>query len=746
MKPLHLLILLCLIMVIVTIGLAIYIRNVVSYGLPSLEQLENPKTNLATRILSSDGVLLDHFFIDRRINMTYDSIPKDFINALTATEDKKFFSHWGVHAGRIINAFAKRFIYGDREGASTITMQLSRNLFLNQDITFERKIREAFISIKIEQTYTKEEILEMYTNTVNYGRGAYGIQVAAQTFFDKLPSELTTAECALLVAMLKAPSNYDPIKHPEKALRRRNLVLKLMYDQGYLTGSQHAEARKEAVNVFLTDKTGKRKRIHLGSQSAPHFVEMIRQDLSRDNSFREYDLYRDGLIIHTTLNSKIQQYVNEAVEEHLKELQASFNKRWNWNRNKKLLDELLLKAVHDNAEYNSADAKEKPKVQARLLKSKNFIDSVKNITSTIQIGLVVIDPANGAILAMVGASPKFMRENPSAKYSLNHARQISRQPGSAYKPMIYAMALNNGYTPESKVECGPFSFKTETGELWEPSGTGNCESGEMTSLTDALRLSINTVSARLVTSITNPTDVVNLSRRMGISTPLQAVPAISLGAGGDVEPLELTSAYGSFVYDGIHIPPYYLNVIEDKNGTVIKQKPRFVNMKKAMEPEIARQMTYMLERVVNAGTASRAIRSVFTDVDAAGKTGTTNDAADAWFVGYTPQLVAGVWLGFDDKRITFDVLGSEGYGGRSAAPIWGKLMAKIYADQSLSYREKTFTYKKTLDSVQEFSLPYPLTKLQKEKIKVMMVPFQASPSQPSGNQVILPDLPTRRID
>ncbi|MCO5252696.1 MAG: transglycosylase domain-containing protein [Candidatus Kapabacteria bacterium] len=733
-------------MVIFTIGLAVYVRNVVSYGLPSLEQLENPKTNLATRILSSDGVLLDHFFIDRRINMTYDSIPKDFINALTATEDKKFFSHWGVHTGRIINAFAKRIIYGDREGASTITMQLSRHLFLNQDITFERKIREAFISIKIEQTYTKEEILEMYTNTVNYGRGAYGIQVASQTFFDKLPNELTTAECAMLVAMLKAPANYDPIKHPEKAIRRRNLVLKLMYDQEYLTGAQYAEARKEAINVFLTDKSGKRKRIHLGSQSAPHFVEMIRQDLSRDNSFREYDLYRDGLIIHTTLNSKIQQYANEAVEEHLNELQTTFSKRWSWNRNQKLLDELLLKAVRDNAEYTSAEKKEKPKIQERLLKSKNFIDSVKNIASTIQVGLVVIDPANGAILALVGASPKFMRENPSAKYSLNHVKQIRRQPGSAYKPMIYTMALNNGYTPESKVECGPFSFKTETGELWEPRGTGNCEPGDMTSLSDALRISINTVSARLVTSITNPTDIVNLSRRMGISTPLQSVPAISLGAGGDVEPLELTSAYGSFVYDGIHIPPYFLTVVEDKNGTVIKQKPRFVNMKKAMEPEIARQMTYMLERVVNAGTASRAIRSVFKDVDAAGKTGTTNDAADAWFVGYTPQLVAGIWLGFDDKRITFDVLGGEGYGGRSAAPIWGKLMAKIYADQSLPYREKKFAYKKLQDSLQEFTLPYPLTERQKERIRGLMQPFQAAPSQPSSDQVILPELPTRRND
>ncbi len=744
MKPLHLLIILCLLMILATLSIALYVRNVVSHGLPSLEQLENPKTNLATRILSADGVLLDHFFIDRRVNMAYDSIPKQFINALIATEDKKFYSHWGVHSARVMNAFIKRVIYGDREGASTITMQLARNLFLNRDVSFERKIREAFISIKIEQTYTKEEILEMYINTVNYGRGAYGIQVAAHTFFDKHPHELTLAECALLVAMLKAPANYDPITHSERALYRRNLVLKLMYEQRYITASQFTESRKEPLNVFVGDKSGLRKRMHLGTQSAPHFVEMIRQELSRDNSMREYDLYRDGLTIHTTLNSKIQKYANEAVEEHLKELQASFSRRWNWNRNKKLLGELLLKAVRENAEYTVADDKEKVIIQARLLNDKNFVDSVKNISTTIQVGLVVIDPANGAILALVGASPKSMQENPAAKYSLNHAKQIRRQPGSAYKPLIYASALMKGYTPETQVECGPFEYVTETGEIWAPKGTGNCGPGDKTTLTDALRVSINTVSARLVTSITTPVEVVNLSRRMGITSPLSSVPAISLGAGGDVEPLELASAYGSFVYDGIHVPPYYLNIIEDKHGMVIKQKPRFVNMSKSMEPAIANQMTYMLERVVNAGTASRAVRSVFNDIDAAGKTGTTNDAADAWFVGYTPQLVAGIWLGFGDKRITFDPIGSEGYGGRSAAPIWGKLMAKIYGDISLPYREKTFTFKKTNDSIAEYPLPYPLTQLQKEKIRSAIMTFPTINRQEIRNGAVLPELPTRR--
>ena len=743
MKPIHLLILLCMFTILTALGTALYVNNVVSNGMPSLEQLENPQTNLATRILSADGKLLDHFFNQRRVNLTYDSIPKFFVEALVATEDRKFWDHWGVHSGRVFNSAIKNLL-GDQEGASTLTMQLSRNLFLSHTVSWERKIREAFLSIQIEKTYTKKEILEMYANTVYFGSSAYGIQVASQVYFDKDPYELNLAECALLVGILKAPERYNPFKNPDRAISRRNIVLKLMHNQECITDGQYAEAVKSPITIYKADKTNKTKtRKFLGELTAPHFVEMIRQDISRDNTMLDYNLYRDGLIIQTTLNSKIQKYANEAVSEHLAELQNTFNKRWNWSKNKSLLDELIKKAIVSRPDYKAADKATKKSIETKLFANRVFVDSVKNAATTIQVGLVVLDPQSGAILGMVGASPKFMDEHRESKYSLNHAYQIKRQPGSAFKPFVYASALQKGLTPESMIECGPFSYLLPTGETWSPRGSGSCEEGEKTNLMNALRISINTVSARLITEVTSPRDVVNLARRMGIQSVLSGVPALSLGAGGDLDPLEITSAYGTIANNGVHVPPYYILTIQDRHGTLIREKRKFANMNEAMADEIAAQMTFMMRGVVDAGTASRAIRSRFKDIQAAGKTGTTNDAADAWFVGFTPQLVCGIWLGFDDKRITFDVLGSDGYGGRSAAPIWGIVMDKIYKDLTLPYKQKEFSYTRKRDSLSWSPVPYPVTETQLNSDPELRKKMEDSVPRIFPMDVMLPPLPLK---
>lgn len=714
MKPVRFLILLCALTVIAIVSVAVYIRVITSTGLPSLEQLENPPQNQATRIFSSDGVLLDHFYVERRVSLPYDSIPKDFINALVATEDKEFWNHWGVHLGRVFNAFVKN-VFGDREGASTITMQLARNLFLNQDFTLTRKIRETFVAIQIERHYTKQEIIGMYANTVNFGKGAYGINVASQVYFDKVPSELTTAQCAMLVGLLKAPEHYNPITYPDRAKYRRNTVLALMRGQNYLTAAQLDSASDEPIDVFRNDPKNPRTRKTLGSSSAHHFVEMVRQDLSKDNTLGDYDLYRDGLIIHTTLNSRIQQYANEAVKEHFEEFQKSFNKTWNWAYHKDLLKQIIQEAIEKTPQYRKADENKKKAIANQLRNNTSFVDSVKNAVTTVQCGVVVIDPTTGAILGMVGASPKFMREYSAAKYSLNHVTQIRRQPGSSFKPFVYTMSLEDGFTPSTMVECGPYSYTLPTGEVWSPRGTGHCASGEFRSLADALKYSINTVAARLITNVTNANEVITLARKMGVESPLHAVPALALGAGGEVEPLELTSAFGTFAFNGIHVPPYFIDKVEDKFGSVIESKAKSRNITEAIPPNINTQMTYMLEGVVNGGTAWSGVRKNFTGVDAAGKTGTTNDAADAWFVGFTPQLVAGVWVGFDDKRITFENMDAEGYGGKAAAPIWGKLMNKIYNDPVLPYKQKVFSYKKLIDSTDiKSSVPYSLSQKQLE--------------------------------
>jgi penicillin-binding protein 1A len=676
----------------VVLGVTLYVISVISYGLPSIEQLENPKQDYATQIFSSDGELLDHFYVEKRVSLPIDSIPIDFINALISVEDHKFREHWGVHSIRIIKAAIKNILaFRTKEGASTITMQLARNLYFTPENSFKRKIREAFTAIQIEKRYTKNEILEMYINTVAFGRGAYGLEVATQVYFNKSPMELTTAECAFLVGLLKAPERYNGIVNYERAITRRNTVLSLMREEGYLTDEQFVQAAEEPINLA----TGKDKKLRR-TELAPHFVEMIRQKLSRDNSLHGYDLYRDGLIIYTTLDSRIQRYANEAVEEHLTKYQQIFNKSWSWNNNRKLLSDLLDKAVKNRPDYIAAPDFRKKDIYDELMRNKRFIDSVKNSATTLQAGLVVLDPLSGAIIALVGASSKFMHEHPDAKYSLNHVAQIKRQPGSAFKPFVYASALGMGMTPQSIIECGPYTYTNPvTGVVWTPRGTGNCEPGETTTLYQALTASINTVSARLITTVTNPENVVQLAHRMGIESDLDPVPALSLGGGGEVSPLEMASAFGTFNDQGIHVNPFYIKKIEDQFGNVIQQEHKSREATDALDKKIANQMTYMMEGVVNYGTGSK-IRQIFKNVDAAGKTGTTNDFTDAWFVGFTPQLVCAVWVGFDDQRITF----TEGYGYAStvAAPLWGILMKKIYSDPTLPYKQKEFSF--TRDSLE----------------------------------------------
>jgi penicillin-binding protein 1A len=525
----------------------------------------------------------------------------------------------------------------------------------------------------------------MYINTVAFGRGAYGIQVASRVYFNKSPLELTTSECAFLVGLLKAPERYNGIVNYERAITRRNLVLSLMRDEEYLSDDEYINAAEEPLNLAM----GKDKRFRT-TELAPHFVEMIRQKLSRENSIQGYDLYRDGLVVYTTLDSRIQRYIKDAVEEHLSKYQQIFNKSWSWNGNKKLLNDLINKAIRNRPDYIVAPENKKLEIANSLRNSKRFIDSVKNAATTLQCGVVVIDPITGAILGMVGASSKFMHEHPDAKYSLNHVTQIKRQPGSAFKPFVYASSLSMGMNPQSIIECGPYTYTNpETGVIWTPRGTGHCEPGETTTLYQALAASINTVSARLITQVTNPEMVVNLAHRMGIESSLYPLPALSLGGAGEVSPLEMASAFSTFANQGIRVKPYFLTKVEDHFGNLVHQQGKSREASDVLDKKISNQMTYMMEGVVNYGTGSK-VRQYFKNVSAAGKTGTTNDYADAWFVGFTPQLVCAVWVGFDDQRVTFTA--GYGYASTAAAPVFGLLMNKIYSDPRLPYKQKEFSY------------------------------------------------------
>lgn len=679
-------------LIVLTLGVVGIIAYSLSSGLPTLEQLENPPQELATQVYSSDGVMLDLYATTRRTNLTFDSIPKGFVHALIATEDRAFYDHWGVHMTRIFKAAVKNvFALRAKEGASTITQQLARNLYFTKEQTISRKIREAWTALQIERAYTKNEILEMYANTVYYGRGAYGLRVAAHSYFNKEPMKLTTAECAYLVGLFKAPEKYG--SDDSLGIERRNLILGMMLEQGYLTEARWAEASSEPLRKPATAAVFR--------GIAPHFVEMVRQDLSKNEELQRalegHDVYRDGLVIHTTLDSRVQKAANDAVAEHMAEYQRLFDASWSWRGRAPLLSELLSHAIRRHASYIGARSDAREGVARRLRNDRRFVDSVKRLATTIQTGMVVLEPRTGKIIAMVGASPQSMRLNAASRYSLNHTTQIRRQPGSSFKPFVYASALEQQpeLTPESMIESGPFSWTMDDGTVWAPNGSR--KGGGPIPLRTALKFSTNTVAARLVTmpGFTTPSNVIDLCRKMGITSAMQAVPSIALGS-LEVSPLEITSAYGTFVNQGMHLQTNYITRIEDRMGNVLYEAK--VSRRVATEacsPEVAGAMISMMRGVVDGGTAS-SIRRFFAG-EAAGKTGTTNDFADAWFVGMTPELVCGVWVGFDDQRVRFT--GDYGQGGRAAAPAWGRLMQKVYANPSIPWRQRSFAM--TMDSTDQ---------------------------------------------
>jgi penicillin-binding protein 1A len=652
------------------IGLALVLWLVdIASGLPSLEDLENPHPDLSTKIISADGIQLDQFYVHNRTYIPYDSIPHAFFDALIATEDQAFYDHWGVHIERILKAMVKNVLSMNltKEGASTITQQLARNLYLTQEVTMSRKIREQLTAVQIERAYTKNEILELYANTVYFGRGAYGIQVAAEIFYGKRPQDLTVDECAYLVGMLKAPENYDAGMHPDRAIQRRNTVLGLMQDVGFISGTEFGKAIAKPIALV------KRKR-RFGV--AGHFVEAVRLTLARNPALQRYNLYRDGLVIHTTIDSRIQKYANEAVREHLNEFQPMFDKVWSWRGKEKLLQSIVDRAARESDNYREAvGTAQKERVLQTLVTDPAFIDSVKRSSTEIECGFVAIEPRTGYVRAMVGGV------DATAGRGLNHVMQIRRQPGSAFKPIVYASALQSGMKPNSGISAAPVVYRLPSGEVWAPKGGGG---GGWMTLRNALKFSVNSVAARLITEKTSPAKVVRLAKEMGIKSPIPEYPSIALGS-AEVTPLELVSAYCVFPNDGLYVEPTLVTKIEDRWGHVIfKAAPE---MHEAMSPVIAQEMVDMMRGVVDGGTAS-SVRRWF-NYPAAGKTGTTQNFADAWFIGYTPELTAGAWIGFDDHRIRFT--GWYGQGGKAAAPIWGRFMAKVYADDRLPYDKGDFT-------------------------------------------------------
>ncbi len=511
-------------------------------------------------------------------------------------------------------------------------MQLARNLNVGFGLerTWTRKIQEVLTSIQIERTYSKQEIIEMYLNVNFFGSSAYGIQSAAQTFFSKNVEDLTIEESALMIGVLKGQSLYNPISNPERAVTRRNIVLWSMYDFGYLTKA----AYDSLMNLPLTVQPS--SEIH---KLSPYFTEYVRQQLNKLQDSLDVNVYEDGLRVYTTLDTRIQKYMNMAID-----------------------------SVMPGFQYR---VRNKPS----LLRLKNtttppLSDSLFRELTTVQIGFICIDPHTGYILAMVGGRD-------FEKYQYNRAIQAPRQPGSAFKPFVYIAAIDNGYNPSDEFLNQPFVLINPDGTRWTPHNYDNTVSGLM-SLRDALKGSKNLVSIRLIQEI-GPEVVADYAKRMGITTKIRPVPSLALGS-SEVYLQELVSAYGIFANNGVHVKPISILKIEDKTGNLIYQGRSPGG--EVLSRESTQIMRDLMEGVIRNGTGFAIVRDYHLNVPAGGKTGTTNDYTDAWFVGFTPHLASGVWVGFDDPQLS---LGSGETGARAALPFWGKFMKMVYDSLDFPY-------------------------------------------------------------
>ena len=687
----------CLLLILAGMIGLIAIVLVLSRNLPSLEQLENYDPDLVTRIYSADGVVLNELFVQKRVFIELDRIPEHMQYAVVSSEDRRFFEHWGLSMRSIARAvMVNTLSLSYRQGFSTLTQQLARNLY--KSVGFEdsilRKLKEMITAIQIERTYTKEEIIEMYLNTVHFGHGTYGVEAASKRFFGKESRFLSVDESALLVGLLPAPASYSPINHPEKAIRRRNTVLRLMRDQGYIRKGEYQENRAKTLETVLeVPKRG----------SAPYFTEYVRRVLEKEDTKLGINIYRDGLKIYTTLNSRLQAIAEDAVMKTVANDQKRLNKR----------------LFNDREEFESlAYLTIYPEDSIKMMLEgggqlyKDLRDKL-----LVQCAFVALDPNTGGIIAMVGGRPDYHDQ-------YNRAVQARRQPGSVFKPFVYTTALDNGYPVTEQLLNQPVVLNIQnmdgTWVKWKPQNYDG-STGGLTTFREGLRKSLNLISVRMVQQDIAPAEQVKLTaKRMGINTDIRAVDAIALGT-SEVLPIEMVSAYSALANKGVYSKPFAITKIEDRYGNTIKEY--YPDRKEVLSEETAYLMTSLMQTVMDRGTGGSARWKYKFNRPAAGKTGTTQGWSDAWFVGFTPQIAAGCWFGVDDFQVP---LGPGQDGSRAALPAWSMFMkaahdslalpsAKFEKPEGIQDREICNVTKK---------LPLPACPVEKEIFKEGTEPTQ----------------------
>ena len=729
---------LVLIPIITIILLFILISSEKLGEMPSFRELENPENNLASEIYSSDGVLVGNVFWDNRSYAKQDELPQNIIDALIATEDVRFHQHSGIDArglGRVL-VYSILMNNSSSGGGSTITQQLAKNLFPRDTTTYRSsvgrkvhlgvsKFKEWVTAVKLERNYTKDEIIVMYLNTVPFGGITYGIKSAAKTYFNKPTDSLRVEESALLVGLLKAPTYYSPVRNPERSKLRRNIVMSQMNKYNFITNEEF-----DSLSVLPIELTYKIQDHNVGL--ATYFREYLRLTLNKSKpnkrnyfssrDFRNdsiewltnplygwckknkkpdgsnYDIYRDGLKIYTTIDSRMQKYAEEALAEHLSlELQDDFNKEQEKNPNAPYYEELGKKELEDIIEL----AIRRTERYRRLRRRGIEMDSIKAVFNTpfkmnvfswkgdidtimtpldsllyyknyLRSGFVSIDPHNGHIKAYVGG-PDFKH------FKYDYVTQGKRQVGSTIKPFLYTLAMQEGYSPCHQVPNVPSTFMVND-TTWTPKNSGPSRmDGHMVTLKWGLSHSVNYISAWLIKQF-NAVSVIDVMRKMGVTSRIAAVPSIFLGT-SDISLMEMTSAYSTFSNKGVHAEPLFVTHIEDKNGNVLA---RFTsNKNEAISEQTAYLMTNLLQSVVRTGSGARVRWRYGLYNQIGGKTGTTQNNSDGWFMGVTPDLVSGVWVGGEDRSIHFKGT-SIGGGHNMALPIFALYMQKVYNDSILT--------------------------------------------------------------
>ncbi|MCM5662959.1 transglycosylase domain-containing protein [Galbibacter mesophilus] len=667
--------------------------------IPSEEELENLDLDQATEILADDGRLLGKLYINDRQPIPFDSIPENLIHALIATEDARFYEHNGVDNRSLLRVFFKTILLQDESsgGGSTISQQLAKNLYPRKNLgslgIVVHKLRESIIAKRLEDVYSKEEILLNYLNTVPFSDNTYGIESAAKHFFNKSTAQLSTTEAATLIGSLKATYYYNPKLFPERSLQRRNVVLSQMKNYEYLDEKAYDSLVKDSLELDI-------QQYSYNDGLAPYFREHVRLYLKEwlrkynEKKDTSINIYTDGLKIHTTINYDMQQLAEEAVKEHIsklqKEFEASYGESAPWLTNKALLEDELSKTLA----YKTLANKGLPKEQIwdSLQKKKpmevfsweekrkdtlSTIDSLQHYLKFLNTGFVAINPQDGALKTWVGGINY-------EYFKYDHVIQSKRQVGSTFKPFVYTTAIENGIDPCSYFSIAPVEYENLKG--WTPKNASNDEDDDQDymnySMEYALSNSINTIAVKVLEKAGIQNTILQ-AQKMGISSTLPEVPSLALGT-AEVSLMEMAKAYTSYVNNSVPSTPYFITKIEDNHGNELwKKEEKKENKEQAFSDTTRETMLEIMKATVNSGTATRLRSTYGLSNDIAGKTGTTQNNKDAWFVGITPQLVSVTWVGLDNHQIGFKTT-AMGQGANAALPIFGKWYQKLTKEKQFN--------------------------------------------------------------